>query len=507
MRRVALAVLVSVGVIAFAPPAAHAGFPGANGTLVFPLDGGVKTINPDGTGLTSYDVVPGLEGGHEFSPDGKKLVLEGTDSDFVYTVEFGGPLTPVATDWNYAQPTWSPDGSKVAAVKLFGCPDPDFCHEELWTMNADGTNPDQIVSGWSVSDPAWSPDGSQIAFARAVSENDPTSLYTAQPDGTDATMLFSGGIDPNWSPDGTQLVFTNGRLMRKMNADGSGVVDLSGPLLAGYGDQQPVWSPDGQKIAFKRRAPDSSWELYTMNSDGSGKTAIFANPTDADFYDRDLDWQPLVGVPEPYPRPGGATPLRVPLVPVFTQCTTPNSQHAAPLGEPSCEPPTPESSLLTTSTTGRGQGSLRMDVQVGDPSTPADEADVRLDVSLSDVHNAHDQSDYSGFVLLHAALRITDRRSGSETVAATVQDTRFDIPVTCTPTAQAPNGSNCALATTADSLVAGYVKEGKRTIVSAFQVAVMDAGPDGQVFGAGNCLPTCGTGDEERFQEQGTFAP
>ena len=50
-----------------------------------------------------------------------------------------------------------------------------------------------------------------------------------------------------------------------------------------------------------------------------------------------------------YPRPGGATPLRVPLVPAYSACTNPNTTHVVPLAYQSCTPPVLESPLLTTS--------------------------------------------------------------------------------------------------------------------------------------------------------------
>ena len=39
-----------------------------------------------------------------------------------------------------------------------------------------------------------------------------------------------------------------------------------------------------------------------------------------------------------YPRPKGATPLRVSLVPAYQECTSPDKTHGAPLAFPSCSP-------------------------------------------------------------------------------------------------------------------------------------------------------------------------
>ena len=54
-----------------------------------------------------------------------------------------------------------------------------------------------------------------------------------------------------------------------------------------------------------------------------------------------------------------ADQLSVALVPAFRQCTSPDSTHVPPLSDASCSSPTLESALLTTSSIGRGSGSVR----------------------------------------------------------------------------------------------------------------------------------------------------
>jgi tripartite motif-containing protein 71 len=51
-----------------------------------------------------------------------------------------------------------------------------------------------------------------------------------------------------------------------------------------------------------------------------------------------------------YERPSGATPIRVPLVPAFKACSSPNSTHGAPLNFPSCSPPDPASGTVMSGT-------------------------------------------------------------------------------------------------------------------------------------------------------------
>ena len=67
-----------------------------------------------------------------------------------------------------------------------------------------------------------------------------------------------------------------------MNADGTGQ-----QRLATQG-AQPGWSPDGQKIAFMS-VRDGSWEIYTMNVDGSQQRNLTRTPVGNE---RSFVWSP-----------------------------------------------------------------------------------------------------------------------------------------------------------------------------------------------------------------------
>ncbi len=213
---------------------------------------------------------------------------------------------------------------------------------------------------------------------------------------------------------------------------------------------------------------------------------------------------PWFAIPHPaYPRPGSATPFRVPLVPAYKQCTSPNSTHVAPLSYAACNPPVEESNLLTTSM-GRQSGFAKFTAIPGNLGTTPDEADVGISANITDVRNASG-TDYSGKVLVTSTLRLTDRQNGP-TEAGTVQDTPFNVPLNCVETLSTTNGGLCSVSTTADTLVPNLMKEGQFMVMNLRSVQAKDAGPNGTGYGAG-CPPTCGDGDEKVFMTQGVFAP
>jgi len=142
-------------------------------------------------------------------------------------------------------------------------------------------------------------------------------------------------------------------------------------------------------------------------------------------------------------------------------------------------------------------GSARMGVVPGDPATPADEADVQLNLSITDVRRASDLSDYTGELQLAPLVRITDRLNGpSQNEPATVQDTLFAATVPCAATA-GDVGATCSLATTFDAVLPGSVPEGRRSIWELDAIEVFDGGADGFASTAPNAL----------FARQGIFIP
>jgi len=69
-----------------------------------------------------------------------------------------------------------------------------------------------------------------------------------------------------------------------------------------------------------------------------------------------------------------------------------------------------------------------------------------------------------------------------------------------------PCGFSCSWQTTADSLVPNMIKEQKRMVISLLKLRIFDAGLD-QLINVPGCPPTCGSGDEATFLDQGIFVP
>jgi hypothetical protein len=218
-----------------------------------------------------------------------------------------------------------------------------------------------------------------------------------------------------------------------------------------------------------------------------------------------------------HPRPKAASPITVAMVPVYNQCTSANRTHGPPLAFPSCNPPVQSSTAITVGSpdangaAANSTGFIKIAVVVGVPGPP-DDSDVKLISTITDVRckagtaacgsaNAADGADYTGELQANATIRITDHFNavapGGGTDPATVIDIPFPVNASCTATTSTAVGGTCGFNTTANAVVPGAVKDGKRSVVEIGQIQDTDGGPDGIV----------GTTPNTLFEVQGIFIP
>ena len=239
----------------------------------------------------------------------------------------------------------------------------------------------------------------------------------------------------------------------------------------------------------------------------SNQASVSSPTADPDTSDNSDTEDTLVGPGQGYPRPKSASPLRVSLVPAYRQCTGPNRTHGPPLVFPACTPPVQQSAQLTVGTPDangqapRSIGYARMTTITGDPGTPANEADVRMQFEITDIRRQAGLADYTGELQTNATLRMTDRFNsagpGGGSSAATVVDIPFPVNATCTATADPAAGATCGYETTWNAVVPNAVVEGKRAIWAFGQLLVYDGGSDGVISTAPNTL----------LATQGVFVP
>jgi TolB protein len=219
--------------------------------IVFTCPNAICTVNPYGSGRSVF-ITAWYDGFGEpaWAPDGSALAFRVSYSDTsriaVFRLRTRRREELGLGDSRSYQPSWSPDGRRIAVTELW----------RAWDLVDRARSTIEILSlatGTKVAvthrrrdrvdtEPAWSPDGRSIAFARRE-KGRPQTVWLVQPDGGRARPLTRGRA-PSWSPAGDRLVFALGRSIYEIRVDGSGrrrIID---------GLRHPVahWSPDGTRL-------------------------------------------------------------------------------------------------------------------------------------------------------------------------------------------------------------------------------------------------------------------
>ena len=224
----------------------------------------------------------------------------GSDRHQIWIADSSGVRQLVASSFDDARPSLSPDGRTVLFTRYGGDPD------QAYMVNVDGSNLRKLPACPALCDPegdAWSPDGRQLAVDRAfppvftnafgVEEATNISIWIVDADGTnlrEVTENKKGSTfedhRPVWSPDGKHLAFarTNWGVNPQVTAiftvavDGT---DLRRVTPWELDANEPDWSPDGKLIAFSSPAaallPGREQNLFTVLPDGTGLVQLTAH--------------------------------------------------------------------------------------------------------------------------------------------------------------------------------------------------------------------------------------
>jgi Tol biopolymer transport system component len=186
-----------------------------------------------------------------------------------YAISGGGPVGPKPAIWSVEgfgapaqllldlpgeeyEPDFSPSGQELTFV---------YQHRErrpaiaLWLAASDGSRPRPLVTRLISCEPSWSPDGRRIAFAATTfSGGDRRQhLYVVSVDGGRPRLIsrdeVRSGEPPAWTPDGRWVTYaTYDGEIKRVRPDGG-----KRHTIADFDDREVrdlMWSPDGDHLAY-----------------------------------------------------------------------------------------------------------------------------------------------------------------------------------------------------------------------------------------------------------------
>jgi hypothetical protein len=211
----------------------------------------------------------------------------------------GNVLKKLGEPYLYNQPVFSPDGNRLAVVKI----DQAARTQDIWVFDiATGASTPITPGPEPEASPVWSPDGKQIAYF-SFRENY-GRLYPKASDGTGSEELLyqhtlgAGMTLTDWSADGRFLAFFSGGVLYALSMSGANASAIARSHQEITGERKALelareeFTMDGPRFS-----PDSRFLAYRSNETGQFEIFVRSFEPSSGF--------PLNGGKRPISRQGG----------------------------------------------------------------------------------------------------------------------------------------------------------------------------------------------------------
>jgi len=175
-------------------------------------------------------------------------------------------LVALTTDGGSSSPSFTPDGTSIVFARAYpgqpGASSPPSA-DSVWIMNADGSDPQELMRMTTVDSVSVSPDGTRmVVIGQQRSDRPDGGLYVADIDGRALRRVHAPpghqvlfGDAPAWSPDGSEVavVVTAGgqfAVYAVSVSDGS-----AREVTRSASVSHMSWSTDGATVSFVALVP------------------------------------------------------------------------------------------------------------------------------------------------------------------------------------------------------------------------------------------------------------
>ncbi len=156
-------------------------------------------------------------------------------------------------------------------------------HDDVWIMNADGSNSVNLTKGRDCASPAWSPDGTKIAYIGDVFDDDQYGgeIWLMDADGgnpqqltEDRVILWLASADKeslSWSEDGSSIYYTTVR-----SEDGGFSVEFDN-FVVGLDGSEPIYvdSEFPDFAILHPVSPDGTKRAHVVLNDEDGQARLY----------------------------------------------------------------------------------------------------------------------------------------------------------------------------------------------------------------------------------------
>ncbi|HEV3041372.1 MAG TPA: translocation protein TolB [Candidatus Angelobacter sp.] len=240
----------------------------------------VFSMDYDGAGQQQLTHLRSIALSPRVSPDNSRVAFSGliTDSQrgpswqiLMYSLDLGRPVNFSHFGGGNFTPAWSSDNTRLAfSSSMPGDP-------EIYTVGANGGSPKRLTAfrGSDVA-PVWNPKtNGQIAWVSG--RNGLPQIFVMDADGSNIQQMTSEGyaVSPSWSPNGQFLTFSwirhygpgapGGQDIYIMDVASRQFVQLTHDARV---NDFPSWSPDGRHIVFQSNRSGSD-QIWMMLADGT----------------------------------------------------------------------------------------------------------------------------------------------------------------------------------------------------------------------------------------------